>query len=481
MNDAYGIFTTDGEAVAGTLHDEYALHLAERLDESTASLYISTKNGVFLLGTAVNVQKKGRRPDTFIYLEKVGWNRELPPKIDLAYIHAFYSRVEQRLTEIEYVVRDLASDSEFFDERQKRVITGLMSSAAANYSVGRMLLGKEVVCVSGNLSMSVDFVVSVTEKIHSFLSPGFTIVVAKRTFRDADLLVTEKYSGKVHINLDTERTDGSKWEEIYQDVGIFAQNSTIRLKLSKEQSRRNLAEQLVSEYKTTKKMLPGRLRLFGEFLNEEDIGTFIAQHGEFSSSAYEPQNKEGLEHPKESDYGKWSINDLDREDLKREYEVHMEQKKKGRVRLLAILGIFVILLAVVVFFFVIQPEFVNPGHNATEMPYITPSATIAPVDESRIITRLNTTPGNSPAGLSGIGSAYEVTVSRPQNVTIALNVDYNPDVLYYLMRYNQSVSSWVPINTTLVISNESATALISDSGIYRIFSLTGKAVLIPVK
>ena len=470
MNDAYGIFTTDGEAVAGTLHDEYALHLAERLDESTASLYISTKNGVFLLGTAVNVQKKGRRPDTFIYLEKVGWNRELPPKIDLAYIHAFYSRVERRLSEIEYGVRDLASDSDFFNERQKRVITGLMSSAAANYTVGRMLLGKEVVCVSENLSMSVDFVVAVTAKLHSFLSPGFTIVVAKRTFRDADLLVTEKYAGTVQINLDTERTDGSKWEEIYQNIGIFAQNPAIRQKLSKEQSRGKLAERLVSEYKIRTKMLPERERLFGEFLTEEGIGSVTKPVGEFSSSVYESQAKEGLEHPSESEYGRWDVNDSDRESLEREYEGHMEKKRKGRVRLLAVLVIFALLLAAVVVLFAIPPGFINPGQNTTEIPHITPSATITPGDESRIITRLNTTPGNSPEGLLGLGSAYEITVSRPQNVTIAFNEEYQPGLSYYLMVYNQSGYAWVPVNTTLVIVNESATAFIPDSGIYRIFS-----------
>ena len=121
MKAAYGIFTTDGGNVAGSLHDEYALHLAERLDESTASLYISTKNGVLLLGTAVNVQKHGRRPDTFIYLEKTGLESDLPPKIDLSYIHAFYGRVERRLSEIEYGVRDIASDVDFFNERKKKV------------------------------------------------------------------------------------------------------------------------------------------------------------------------------------------------------------------------------------------------------------------------------------------------------------------------------------------------------------------------
>ncbi|WFN34114.1 hypothetical protein L1S32_09700 [Methanogenium sp. S4BF] len=469
MDDAYGIFTTDGETVAGTLNDEYALRLAERLDESTASLYISTKNGVFLLGTAVNVQKKGRRPDTFIYLEKVGWNRELPPDIDLAFIHAFYGRIEGRLAEIEYEVRDLASDVDFFDERHKKVVTSLLSSHAADYSVGRLLLGKEVVCVSGNLSKSVDFVVAVTEKLHFFLSAGFTIVVAKRSFRDADLLVTEKYAGTVHIDLDTERTNDPKWGELYTNLGIFARNPVVRQKISAELSRKKLEERLVSAY-TGSNVPPVSAERFRDFLSEEKIGAFEKSQEKFSSSAYEAPAKEGVKRPKESDYGKWTITESDREDLKREYEKHMEAKRKGRVRLLAVLGVFVILLAAVLVLFVVYPGFMHGGLNLTEIPHITPSATIPPVDASRIVTRLNTTPGNIPENLSGFGSAYDITLSGPQNVTLDLNADYNPDLSYYLLLYNQSASSWEPVETTFVFTNGSVTAFIMDSGIYRLFT-----------
>ncbi|WP_062396670.1 hypothetical protein [Methanogenium cariaci] len=173
MDDSYGIFTTDGETVAGNLYDESVIGLAEKLDESTASLYISTKNGIVLLGTAVNVQKKGRRPDTFIYLEKVGRNRELPPKMNLPpFIHAFYGRVERRLSEIEYEVRGPASDMDLFEDFHRQAIPGLPGSNAADYSVGRLLIGKEVVCVSGDRSKSLDFVVTVTEKLQPYLSSG---------------------------------------------------------------------------------------------------------------------------------------------------------------------------------------------------------------------------------------------------------------------------------------------------------------------
>ncbi|MBN2733815.1 MAG: hypothetical protein JXQ82_03025 [Methanomicrobiaceae archaeon] len=468
MKDSYGIYTTDGETVAGTLHDDYAVNLAERLDESTASLYISTKNGVLLLGTAVNVQKKGRRPDTFIYLEKSEFLRELPPRIDLLYIHEFYGRVQKRLSNIEYEVRDLASDNEFFDERNQRMTSGLSGSETADYAVGRLLLSKEVVCVSDDLSKSVDFVVAVSEKLLSYISAGFTIVVAKRTFHDADLLVTEKYSGKVHIDLNTEITEDPKWKDIYRSIGIFARNPAVRQKISMEATRPKIEKRLVSEFKNHKNFPASKLRLFEDFLTEEKIGTSPEPAEVFSHSAYEARAKSGMKPPKEADYGKWKINDYDRENLMLEYEEHMEKKKKGRVRILAVAGIFVVILAALFVLFIIPGGFFGSGSNTSDIPHITPSATIVP--DNLVITQLNSTPGNMPDGLLGFGSAYEIILTKPRNVTFGLTAEYMPEKTYYLMRYNQSEYSWVSVDSPVFISNESATVLVSEPGIYRLFT-----------
>ncbi len=469
MDDSYGIFTTDGETVAGSLYDESVTGLAERLDESSASLYISTKNSIVLLGTAVNVQKKGRRPDTFIYLEKVGGSRELLPKMDLPFIHAFYGRVERRLSEIEYEVRGPTSDVDLSEEFHNQAMPDLPGSNAADYSVGRLFLGKEVICVSGDRSKSLDFVAAVSEKLHPYLSSGFTLVVAKRTFRDADLLVTERSSGTVHINLDTGRTDDPTWQDIYRNMGVFAQNPVVGQRLSGESSRRDLAGRLVSEYRQSKKMSPGMESRFRKFLTGEGIGVVTRPPGDFSSTAYGPPAKKELKHPNESDYGKWKSNDYDGERLEREYERHMEEKKRGRVRLLAVVGGLVVLLAAIMILSVLPSGFMPFGQNTPVIPHITPSATITP-DMSVIIAQLNTPPGNVPVNLSGFGSAYNITVSTPRDVTVAVNADYQPEQSYYLMRYNSLESAWAPVNTTLQVSNDSAVFFLSDSGIYRLFT-----------
>ncbi len=71
MEESFGIYTTDGERLSGNLYDESITGLAERLDESTASLFIRTAGETVYLGTAINVQKQGRRPDTLIYIERM--------------------------------------------------------------------------------------------------------------------------------------------------------------------------------------------------------------------------------------------------------------------------------------------------------------------------------------------------------------------------------------------------------------------------
>ena len=467
MYDSYGIFTTDGLTVAGTLHDEYAVNLAEGLDESTASLYISTKNGVLLLGTAVNVQKKGRRPDTFIYLEKTGLKGGLLPRIDLSYIHEFYARVQDKLSKIEYDVRDLASDNDFFDERNRKVVTGLLGSDAADYAVGRLLLGKDTVCVSDDLSKSVDFVVAVAERLHSYLPAGFTIVVSKRTFRDSDLNVTEMYPGRVDIDLKTEKADDSENGRLYRKVGIFALSPAVRQKLSGVTLRGELTRRIVSEFKGSSRFPKAKSGIFEKFLADENIGV-PDKPADFSSSAYEPQVKDEFKAPAESDYGRWKINDLDRENLRNEYEEHMEKKKKGRIRLLAVLGIFVVLLAGFLVLFVLNPGF--SGVKPPEVTTITPSATITPEERTAIITRLNTAPGNVPEGLFGFGSAYEITVSAPQNVVVNNTAEYEPDKSYRLMRYNESGQIWDYAGIPVSMSNNSSEVYIAGSGIYRLFS-----------
>lgn len=473
MKAAYGIFTTDGETVAGTLHDEYAVRLAERLDESTASLYISTTNGVFLLGTAVNVQKSGRRPDTVIYLEKYGWNHAPLPEMDRAFIRDFYRRVRERLSASDYVMRDALFGDGLMTEPDTPNLPSLPATDAVDYTLGRLLLGKEVVCISADPTASVAFVVAATERLHSLLSPGFTIVVAKRTFRGADLLVTEQYSGTAQITLATGETGDTRWGDIYRSVGVLARNPIIRQTIAKERIRQALAAALITAYRHQIQTDREKTARFEAFLTEEHVGAPGSGPGAFSPAAYVPPEPTDANRPDESDYAIRTENERDRDRerlrLERGYEEQMRTKKKARVRLLAILVLFFLLCAAVLVLFVLYPDAIPSGGGAPDIPRITPSATIAPANETMLVARLNTTPGNVPANLSGVGSAYAVTVSGPRNVTFAIPEPFRPDLSYFLMQYNESEAVWEEVTTTVLVSNASATVRIPDSGIYRLF------------
>jgi hypothetical protein len=479
MEENYGIFTTDGQRLAGSLYDESITGLAERLDESTASLFIKTSGSVIWLGTAINVQKKGRRPDTFIYLEKMSWHGSLSPRIDLSYINGFYGRVAERLSSIDYGIRDLASDTAFIGERRERFISGLSGTGVVEYALGKTLLCREVVCVSDDLSKSVDFVVAIAEKLSPFLYAGFTIVVSKRSFRGADILVTERTAAKVDIRLDTETIEDMKWADIYRTAGVLPQNPAMAYRASEIRSRRQIAERVLSDLKKNARA-SGRSSYLDSFISVEEIEMFPCGEPEDTPSKMSPGPSAGKmkgQVPSEDDYGKWEVSDYDRMKLMEDYELLMEKKKKKRIKIIAAVFVILVLAAAAVFIAVgpVKPGGVPgfPGNiteTTTSTPYITPSETIVQSGGNITIGRLNASPGNIPVDLRGVSSAYDITTDSPQEVIIELSEDYDPLLSYFLMEFNTSGYSWEYVTGTSEYSDAGAMVVIPESGIYRIFT-----------
>ncbi|WOF17055.1 hypothetical protein F1737_10380 [Methanoplanus sp. FWC-SCC4] len=469
MDDSYGIFTTDGQIVAGDLYDDSVVRLAEKLDESMASLYISTKNGQFLLGAAVNVQKKGRRPDTFIYLEKLLWYSKIPPRIDLAYIHDFYRRIETHLLEIDYKIRDLASDARFFGERQKQTITRLSSADVSQYCTGRILLSKPVVCISADLLKSVDFVLSVTEKIAPYLHTGFTIVVSKRTFKDADLLVTESYPDGYNIELDSE-TVTDPFEYYYKSAGLLSQRQDVTATLSGAKTRERLTLGLISDLKSYERQKGDKAGDTDSFIKSENIGVFADFAYERESSP-KTRSINGSKRPSEEEYTKWEVTGPERDRLKKDYEEHMEKKRRGRLKIIVLVLFAVVFFAVASILFVIPKMQINEStiiQTQTETPYETLVPT--PPSKTAVIERLNATFGNTPSGLSGASGIYRITVREPEIVHINLSENYTPDYSYYLMKFNETGYTWDYVSGTSEYSEKGADVDILTSGIYRIFA-----------
>ncbi|MBN1432698.1 MAG: hypothetical protein JW931_07980 [Methanomicrobiaceae archaeon] len=474
MEDSFGIYTTDGERLSGSLYDESITGLAERLDESTASLFIRTAGEMVYLGTAINVQKQGRRPDTFIYIERMSWHGSLPPRIDLSYIHEFYTRVADRLSSIDYGIRDLASDTAFIGDRRERFISGLSGTDVVEYALGKTLLCREVICVSEDLSKSVDFVVAIAEKLSAFLYAGFTIVVSKRSFKGADILVTEKSAGSADIRLETETISDTKWSDIYRTAGILPQRPEMAHWAAVSRTRRQIAEKLLGDLKKHAKASGAKSSYLDSFIESEEIEKFRCAETETARAAVSGTAAAKTSRrpaPSEEDYGKWEVSDYDRMKLMEDYSRIMEQKRKNRIRIIAAVAAVLLLAAAAVFiaagpFGILKPVDATP----TATPYITPSATIVPQEGNITIERLIASPGNIPAGLKGVSSAYNITPEKPRTILIELSENYDPLLPYYLMKFNTTGYSWDFVAGTSEYSGEGAKVEISEPGIYRIFT-----------
>ena len=428
MQDTYGIFTTDGEIVAGYLNDEYAVSLAEMLDESTASLYLSTRNGTLLMGTAVNVQKKGRRPDTVIYLEKSVYDSYLS-RIDLSYVQDFYARVRRTLEQNDYEVRNLASDDHFFDERNMQLTSKMSGMDTADYAVGRLLLGKDVLAVSDNLSKSVDFAVLVAGKLKTYMAAGFTIVVAKRTFRDADLMIVDKVSGGYQINLATETVTPGFVSDAYRHVGVFAQKPDVMQSFSGREPLNRISERLVNDFERTQNISPMGRRQFAEFLNTERIReSYSAPQRSFSPESYsESSRRQDVKFDQAGYNSKWAVNEYDRE---KDYEERMERKQKGRRKTLIVVAVLLVLCAAIIGFVLLNhgpvaPVVQNEPENNPIIP--PPDETRVDTDNYRIIVSgVSVNTSNVPAGYTPFGSQYDIYLrneGEPQSINLTLSTN----------------------------------------------------------
>jgi len=470
MEENYGIYTTDGERLSGGLYDEAVTGLAEKLDESTASLFIRTEGTTVWLGAAVNVQKQGRRPDTFIYIEKSSWHGGIPPRIDLSYIHDFYARIAGRLSSMEYEIRDLASDTAFFGERRGRHVSGLSGTDVVEYALGKTLLCREVVCISDNLPKSVDFVVAIAEKLSPFLYAGFTIVVSKRSFKGADILVTESTAAKADIILGTESIQDTRWADIYRTAGIIPQSPGMAHWAAGRRTRGEIGKKLLEDLRKYMKASGTKASYLNSFIESEEIEKFPCDAPQVPPAPVQETGRKGPS-PSEKDYGKWEVSEYDRMKLMEDYERVMEKKRKSRIKIIAAVAAVLVLAAAVVLLIAGPFGISLPGNGSpTPTPYITPSATIAPPEGNVTIERLAASPGNIPAGLMGVSSAYNITPDIPQTILIELSGEYDPALPYYLMKFNLSGYTWEYVTGTSEYSEDGAKVLIEEPGIYRIFT-----------
>ncbi|NYT06233.1 MAG: hypothetical protein GKC04_07710 [Methanomicrobiales archaeon] len=183
-----GIYNTDGDLISGELPG--FRDTARRLAESNVSLFLQFRGEEALFGTAVNVQRSGRRPDTVIVLIRalpVRYTRETGRLVILLYREAITS-----LESADYRILNIGNDEELIravrageaDGRRKVAF----ESRSSEFVAGKLVATQTAVVVSRNLRASVAHVAAVVDILVPVLRLGYTFSVSKKTF-DANLSI----------------------------------------------------------------------------------------------------------------------------------------------------------------------------------------------------------------------------------------------------------------------------------------------------
>jgi hypothetical protein len=236
-----GIYNTDGDLVSGNLQGYR--EIARRLAESNVTLYVQFRGDEALFGTAVNVQRTGRRPDTVIVLI-----RAAPVRYGAGMgkiIGIFYGEAVDALERAEYRILNIGSDEEFLQTvRAKKTLRSATGSTTAErittFVAGKLIATQKVYCTSRNLQASAALVSSVIDLLIPVLRLGYTFACSKKTFESNLSILPDKPPNipAVDIELDTQRIVQAGDSELYlQFVSALSDPSVTNLHSKHDLSR----------------------------------------------------------------------------------------------------------------------------------------------------------------------------------------------------------------------------------------------------
>jgi hypothetical protein len=195
-----GVYNTDGELVEGTLFGYR--EIARRLGESHVGFFMKSEARSVILATAVNVQKKGRRPDTLLVMGR--YPAAAPGGGAGALILRFFSQVRRVLEDADYLLLNVGNDETFLGSVADHGIGAAADRerAAVSFSAGKLLAGRRVYLTSSRLRASVEHIAHTADLLIPVLHLGFSFAASRKTF-ESDLLVTpEKAPNIPSIDID---------------------------------------------------------------------------------------------------------------------------------------------------------------------------------------------------------------------------------------------------------------------------------------
>ena len=173
--EKYGIYTTLDNLISG---DDIinSSQIVKTLTSCSTTFYLSYKNRKTILGTTLDVQKSQTRVHTVVFLQEINWKGENPGAISRQNIDDFFKAVFLKLGELDYSINNVLSYTfnSYLTALQQEKNTLKHDSHTCpkqivNYTFGRLLYGKKVLCTSADPQISLSYLSTLTKKYESFL------------------------------------------------------------------------------------------------------------------------------------------------------------------------------------------------------------------------------------------------------------------------------------------------------------------------
>jgi hypothetical protein len=280
--DKYGIYTTLGNLISG---DDIinSSQIVKTLTACSTSFYLSYENRKTIIGTTLDVQKSQTRVHTVVFLQEINWKGENPGAISRQNIDVFFKAVFLKLGELDYYIKNISSYTfnSYLTALQQEKNTVKHDSHACpkqivNYTIGRLLYGKKVLCTSADPQISISYLSDLTQTYESFLKYGYSFAITKFAIKDCDvsILIDTKLSC---VNFDVD--SGNIYDDSNKLNHYLAYSELIAKKYSKLSSSFPLSSNKASlpsditKLLIEKKLLTNKEKReeYIQFLNSESI------------------------------------------------------------------------------------------------------------------------------------------------------------------------------------------------------------------
>jgi hypothetical protein len=251
----YGVFTTDGEYETGNFEviEKDLPDLIRKLADSDVALYLRISETQLIIGSEINLRTKGGRNDSRIFTLQYRDGKNIQALNLPDVLKRFFPSALEYLQGLNYQILGVWGE-EGIGEKIGALGDSPLPSVGDIFRVvaGKILGGQQACVESKNLFTAICLVSEVASVLKPFGSFGYTLVISRLSFVDADLLVgpNKPLNTAFDVNLDSGQVIAAAGlEENYTGLVKKSGSDNVLRKLSRGEfaSKQELAAFLTRE------------------------------------------------------------------------------------------------------------------------------------------------------------------------------------------------------------------------------------------